>query len=258
MKAGRAQLGTALAILWMILGAAPSSSAASAGDDFAAGNHAYAAGNYAEARLKYERVLAQGRHANALYNLGNACFRLGDLGHAALEYERALALKPSHPDARANLMLAREKSGARVIEEPWWKRALLALPASTATALALGACWFFQILAGMIAWRRKGGWALWATGFGALLAAGYAAGVCWAEQERAQFVIVISERSEARTEPADRSSVAELLPAGSRVKVLREHGAWRYCLLPGGQKGWVQAAAVESIVPHREPAKIRS
>ncbi len=46
------------------------------------------------------------------YNLGNAYFRTGDLGRAILNYERALALDPSQPEARANLQLARDQARA--------------------------------------------------------------------------------------------------------------------------------------------------
>ena len=221
-------------------------------EDFAAANRSYADGDYAGARRGYERALADGPCVNVLYNLGNAFFRIGEPGRAALEYERVLALQPRHPDAIANLKLAREKSGARGIEEPWWRRALLWLPAGTATALAVGACWFFLLLGGSIAWRRKGVARLFACGLGVLLAAGYAAGVCWAVQEREHVAIIVASRAEARSEPAARSSVTEALPPGSRVRVLGEQAGWTYCRLPGGQRGWLAPSTVESLVPPRK------
>lgn len=256
MKMSLSRTGAALAILSGVFLLTQTMFAAS--DDFAAGNRAYAAGNYADARQSYERVLADGLHANALYNLGNTFFRLGEPGRAVLQYERALALSPRHPDATANLKVAREKTGAHVGQDPWWHRGLLRLPAATATALALGGCWFFLLLGASVAWRRKGALGVFASAIGALMTVGYAAGVCWAQQDREKLAIVVAEHADARSEPAERASVAEVLPAGSRVSVLGEHGAWNYCQLPGGSRGWLPAATIESLVPRSKSATVGS
>jgi tetratricopeptide (TPR) repeat protein len=251
MKAGLAILGGVFLFM-------QASFDAVASDDFAAGNRAYAAGNYADARQAYERALADGLHANALYNLGNTFFRLGEPGRAVLHYERALALRPRHPDATANLKVAREKTGAHVGGDAWWHRGLLWLPAGAATALALGGCWFFLLLGASAAWRRKGAFGVFAAAIGALAAAGYAAGIHWVQQEQEKVAIVVAEHADARSEPAERASVAEILPAGSRVSVLGEHGAWNYCRLPGGKRGWLPAATIESVVPRSKPAAGKS
>src|SRR5437762_3407876 len=63
------------------------------------------------------------------YNLGNAYFRQKDLGRAILNYERALALDQRHPEAQANLRIARDE--ARALElipsraERWFSFATL-------------------------------------------------------------------------------------------------------------------------------------
>ena len=123
---------------------------AGSAEDFAAANRAYADGDYAGARRGYERALADGPRVNVHYNLGNTFHRLGDPGRAILEYERALALHPRHPDATANLKLAREKSGARWIDEPWWQRGLLWVSPGNAVALATAICWFFLLAGGSL------------------------------------------------------------------------------------------------------------
>ena len=56
------------------------------------------------------------------YNLGNAQYRAGDLGRAILNYERALALEPQHPEAEANLRLVRDKARALELQSNWWDR----------------------------------------------------------------------------------------------------------------------------------------
>src|SRR5437763_1328210 len=75
---------------------------------FDAANKMYERGKFAEARAAYERLVASGPwSANLFYNLANTEWKLGDAGAAALEYERALALEPAHPEARANLEFVR-------------------------------------------------------------------------------------------------------------------------------------------------------
>lgn len=228
------------------------SAAAGPAEDFAAANRSYADGDYSAARRSYERALTDGPRVNVLYNLGDACFRQGETGRAILNYERALALQPRHPDATANLKLAREKSGAHMPDEPWWQRGFLWISPSVATALAVGGGWFFLLLGGSIAWRGKGVARIFACGIGVLLAAGYAAGVCWAMQERGHFAVVVVAKAEGRSEPAERSSVVETLPPGSRVRVISEQAGWTYGRLPGGQRGWLLSATVESLVPARK------
>src|SRR5215210_1398695 len=77
---------------------------------FAQANQQYSEGHFQEAIKSYDGLVASGQwSANLFYNLGNAWFRLGDFGHAILNYERALALDPHHPETMANLRLARDE-----------------------------------------------------------------------------------------------------------------------------------------------------
>ena len=225
--------------------------------DFAVANRAYAEGDFAAALRAYERTLAGELHAHALYNLGNTCFRLGKFGPAALSYERALVLQPRLPDALANLRLAREKSGARLLEQPWWERALMWFAPRTATAIALGAAWFFVLSAASLAWRKRYGAGFWCAVFGVLIAAGYGGAIYWMTGERGEIAIVIAERAVVHPEPAEHSPAGESLPGGSQVRVLGEAGAWMYCRLPGGQRGWVSAASVDFLLPRtKTPGRI--
>ena len=223
--------------------------------DFAVANRAYSEGDFAAALRAYERSLAAELHANALCNLGNTCFRLGKLGPAALSYERALTLQPRLPDAVANLRLTREKSGARLLDQPWWEKALTWFSASTATVIAIGTAWFFALAAATMAWRKKYGVAFWGAVFGVLFAAGYGAAIYWVTGERGAMAIVITERAAVHPEPAEHSKSAESLPGGSQVRVLGESGDWKYCRLPGGGRGWVPAAAVEFLLPRSTVTK---
>ena len=225
--------------------------------DFAVANRAYAEGDFAAALRAYERTLAGELHANALCNLGNTCFRLGKFGPAALSYERALVLEPRKPDAVANLRLTREKSGARLLDQAWWERALTWLAPSTATTIALGAAWFFTLAAASLAWRKKYGAGFWCSVFGVLIAAGYGGAIYWMTGERGQIAIVIAERAAVHPEPAEHSPAGESLPGGSQVRVIGETGAWVYCKLPGGGRGWVPSSAVDFLLPRsKSPGRI--
>src|SRR5437773_2475107 len=73
----------------------------------------YAQGNFKEAIASYEALVrADQWNANLFYDLGNAHFRTRDFGRAILNYERALALDRHHPEATANLQIARDESRA--------------------------------------------------------------------------------------------------------------------------------------------------
>ena len=77
--------------------------------DFAKANEEFAQGHFKEAIAGYEALVGAGHwNANLFYDLGNAYFRTRDFGRAILNYERALALDNHHPEATANLQIARD------------------------------------------------------------------------------------------------------------------------------------------------------
>src|SRR4029077_14415925 len=81
--------------------------------EFAKANQEYAQGHFKEAIAGYEALVRAGQwNANLFYDLGNAYFRARDFGRAILNYERALALDQHHPEATANLQIARDESRA--------------------------------------------------------------------------------------------------------------------------------------------------
>src|SRR3954465_16005286 len=104
-------------LVWLFFTAMAFSAAGrvSAADEnvFARANQAYTEARFQEAAEAYENLVQSGQwNANLFYDLGNAYYRLGNFGKAILNYERALALDPRHPEADANLRLAREEARA--------------------------------------------------------------------------------------------------------------------------------------------------
>src|SRR5437762_13548445 len=78
--------------------------------DFGKANQEYAQGHFKEAIAGYETLVRSGPlSANLFYDLGNAYFRTGDFGRAILNYKRALALEPHHPEAEIGRASCRER-----------------------------------------------------------------------------------------------------------------------------------------------------
>src|SRR5467141_3753951 len=86
--------------------------------EFAKANQDYAQGHFKDAIAGYEGLVPTGQwSANVFYDLGNAYFRTGDFGRAILNYERALALERHHPEATANLQIARDEAHALELQQ---------------------------------------------------------------------------------------------------------------------------------------------
>src|SRR5438067_10146754 len=93
--------------------------------EFTKANQEYAEGHFKEAIDRYEALVRSGQwSANLFYDFGNAYFRTGDFGRAILNYKRALALERHHPEAAANLQIARDEARALEMQQSWPERYL--------------------------------------------------------------------------------------------------------------------------------------
>src|SRR6059058_2049592 len=112
--------GRFLQIVFCVFVVSPGANAATsdrpsrAGEDmFAKANTAFTAGQFKSAIQQYQTVVQSGEwSANLFYDLGNAYFRDSDFGRAILNYKRALQLDRNHPEADANLRIARDQTHA--------------------------------------------------------------------------------------------------------------------------------------------------
>jgi tetratricopeptide (TPR) repeat protein len=216
------------------------------GDDmFAKANTAFAAGQFKSAIQQYQAVVQSGEwSANLFYDLGNAYFRDSDFGRAILNYERALQLDRNHPEADANLRIARDQTHALELAQSPWKKYLSFANAKSLTILAAISFWGTIIL--LILRRRK---VLW-TVVGLLLTAGCGLAAYQLENgTRAQAIaVVVGDNVEARVATADSAKSVLTLPPGSEVVILQERGDWSYAALPNDQRGWISTKAVEKVL----------
>ncbi len=223
--------------------------------DFEKANDLYDAGRFVEAKQLYEQFVDAGPwSANLFYNLGNADYRIGSPGRAMLDYERALAIAPEHPEALANLKLLREQTHASTLTGPFFESAMLRVREDMWTLLSALAAWTAAICLALLFTRtpraRAGLW------FGAIAGLGVAAisvfGISLHTRDRA-LAVVTAKEVEAHLAPAESAGLAGVLPAGSRVRVLSERGPWTYCQLPEGRRGWVASGAIERVRPGITP-----
>ncbi len=223
-----------------------SAQAALVDDLFTKGNAEFAAGKFRAAIADYNSVVASGDwSANLFYDLGNAYFRDGDFGHAILNYERALQIDRHHPEAEANLRIARDQAHSLELAPSLFEHYL---NVGDANMLAIAAAVFFWLAVIFFIVRARGGLLIGAVF--ALLAAAVCVFAVYIKENGTggkQAAVVIPENIEARVATADSARGLLALPPGSEVLILQERGDWNYAALPNNQRGWIPATAAEKI-----------
>jgi len=214
-------------------------------------NQEYNAGRFSEAANLYETALATGeRNAALFYNLGNARFRLGELGRAILQYERALALEPQHPEAAANLRLAQDKARALELRKHWSDRLGAWVTTAQLSIAANVAFWaaVFALAALLLARRRLR--IIISLLVASVVALALAAGALYLRERGNRgrdFAVVTGQKVEARVATADSAGTVLLLPPGSEIKILSTRGDWIYAALPNELRGWIPAQSAELV-----------
>jgi len=218
---------------------------------FKKANADFAAGNFSDAIKGYETLVRDRQwNASLFYDLGNAYFRAGDRGRAILNYERALALDPNQPEAKANLQLVRDQARALELSPTWVEEHLDYLTLNQFAWLAAVAFWSAEaILCGLsLARRRPVVWIFTLVLSGAV-AAGAAFAIYQFEMGRAgrDVAIVTSKNIQARLATAESAGTVLVLPPGSEIKILSIRGDWLYADLPNDLQGWIPAGSAERV-----------
>ena len=219
--------------------------------DFAKANQEYAQGHFKQAIDGYEAFVHSGQwSANLFYDLGNAYFRAEDFGRAILNYERALTLDRHHPEATANLQIARDEARALEMEQSWPERYLRFAAVNQYSITTAIAFWVGAFCIVRLIFTRHRSTATIALAIFSLLACATAAfatyGFEYGNKGRA-LAIVTGEGVQARLATADTANTVLALPAGSEIKILSTRGDWVYAALPNNLRGWIPAKDAERV-----------
>ena len=234
------------AILWSFV-----AGSAFAQTDFDKANQEYAQGHFAEAISGYESLVRAGQwNANLFYDLGNAYFRVSDFGRAILNYERALAMERHHPEAAANLQIARDEAHALELQQSWPERYLQFASVNDYSIAAAIAFWLAVLAIVMLILARRRSATLIATLMFCLLASAvaiYAVYTLERGSSGSALAIVTGKNVQARLATADSANSVLALPPGSEVKILSTRGDWIYAALPNTLRGWIPAKDAQQV-----------
>jgi tetratricopeptide (TPR) repeat protein len=234
------------AIVWSFL-----ASTAFAQTDFDKANQEYARGDFKEAISSYEALVHAGQwNANLFYDLGNAYFRIGDYGRAILNYERTLALDRHHPEATANLQIARDEARALELQPSRFERYLQFASTSQYAIVAVAAFWLtiFAVVAMIFARRRSA--ALITLSVCCLFVCAFSVWAIYTLEHGSKgpaLAIVTGKDVQARLATADTANSVLALPPGSEIQILSTRGDWMYAALPNDLRGWIQAKNAEQV-----------
>ncbi|HSV63093.1 MAG TPA: tetratricopeptide repeat protein [Chthoniobacterales bacterium] len=217
---------------------------------FAKANQAYAEGRFQEAATDYENLIRSGAwNANLFYDLGNVRYRLGDFGQAILNYERALALDPRHPEADANLRLARDEARALELRRDWIERYASIATVKQCAIAASVAFWLALFVTAQLFFSRRSAGRITIVALSVLVCGVSIFAIVTLENGARgdALAIVTGKDVEARLATADNAKSVLVLPPGSEIKVLSERGDWIYAALPNDQRGWIPASSAQRV-----------
>ena len=238
-----------IAILCSAVSAA--SSFAQIESDFTKANQEYAQSHFTEAISGYEALVRAGQwSANLFYDLGNAYFRVGDFGRAILNYERALALERHHPEATANLQIARDEAHALELQQSLPERYLQFASINEFSIAAVIAFWLAVLAIVMLIFARRRSAPLIVTLIFCLLVSAVAVYAVYTLERGSNgsaLAIVTGKNVQARLATADTANSVLALPAGSEIKILSTRGDWIYAALPNSLRGWIPAKDARQV-----------
>src|SRR6266542_1026623 len=219
--------------------------------NFTKANQEYAQGHFAEAISGYEALVRSGQwRANVFYDLGNAYFRTGDFGRAILNYERALALERHHPEATANLQIARDEAHALEIQPGSLERYLQFASVNEYSIAAATAFWLAIFAMFVLIFKQRRSARAIAVSISCLLVLAVAVYAIFTLERGSKgqaLAIVTGKDVQARLATADTANSVLALPAGSEIKILSTRGDWMYAALPNDLRGWIQTKNAEPV-----------
>lgn len=219
----------------------------------------YEEGKFETALKSWQEIVDSGFESPELYyNMGNASFRSNSIGYAALYYEKALKLEPTHRDAANNLeFLSRYKSDAfeevpEFFLRTWRSKAVHALPEHTWSILAF-ACFLFT-LAFLLLYIFTRGLRLKKTGFFAALT-GLILTIFTVSSALTSHHVIIQPESGiilspsvvVKSTPSETGTELFILHEGTKLKVNEEVTGWHNIRIIDGREGWIRTGDFGTI-----------
>jgi tetratricopeptide (TPR) repeat protein len=218
---------------------------------FAKANQEFAGGDFKAAIADYEELGRSGHHTpNLFYNLGNAYFRQEDFGRAILNYERAVALERHHPEANANLSIARDEAHALELQPSWLERYVQFASVNHYSIVAAVAFWLGTLGIATLIFAPRRSATVTTLSIWCLLLFAAAVGAIYALERGSNghaLAIVTGKNVQARLATADTANSVLALPPGSEIKILSTRGDWIYAALPNYLRGWIPAKDAERV-----------
>ncbi|MEM9481082.1 MAG: tetratricopeptide repeat protein [Verrucomicrobiota bacterium] len=228
------------------------------GSEFEEANALGAAKNYEEAIKAYEALIENGQmSADLFFNLGVAQFRGNRKEKAALSFERALVLEPSHTEARQNLAFLDKTTGRLIFESTISQRLsrFTSFP-SLITVLSIAAWLLLLGIVGLILRRAASATrtiAVVSIVFGAIGTVTAASGIALKSKARQNLenrAIVTSNDQLLRVEASTSSPKIIDLPPGSEVIVVADRQPWTYVEVPDELRGWIKSKGISPLWPY--------
>jgi tetratricopeptide (TPR) repeat protein len=210
----------------------------------------YDAGRWEEAAAAFGSLAAADPGEPAWhYGRGGAMLKAGRLGPSVAAYERAFALSPRDSDVRENLDFTLRRAGEELTPAgvpPAAFQLLTLLSERELAGLLALSLWAALLLAAAALLRLAP-----ASAPGAVAALAVALGLWWSGLRAAlppQRAVIVVPRAELRNGPGPGFTVGATVPEGRRVRVLAERDGWfEVGTLKEGERGWVDAASIESL-----------
>ncbi len=214
---------------------------------FRQANEAYSREEFADAIELYQQCLDEAQSGALHYNLGNAYYQISEIGPAVLHYEKALALRPNDPEARANLNFIRETAQLAEPETDLAHRWAQALPLGIWCWLAAVGFWgsatlmllprvfdsvnaftrillFFSLL---------------------LLLSGIVA--LYGNKDNINHSVVLNSDTPLRVAPSDESPPTAYIQAGELAVIVKEREDFFFVNTQTGKSGWVLHVEIGKI-----------
>jgi len=219
-------------------------------------NTKYEADDFRAAAVIYETLVDdQAYSPDLFFNLGNARYRLGEPGEAALNYHRALVFDPSMAEARQNLTVIEDQTGALIVVNEDLDAWIAKMSPGFFAAISSVFLWL-AILTLVIACcvRRSRPWLpalliIAILSLTLLFTSRYAESVWQNRLSSRNYAVITSENVSARVNAVPDAAEVIALPPGSIVRILERRGPWRFVAIPGNLRGWLHSDHAKTVWP---------